>query len=163
MEWTLNRTMLVAPEVNLTPTCYELALPCFTSGKTFPDIGSMASFAMNFSPAAGVSLEFARGTNSWQPTRQSTRFDHVWSLMAGPHYMWDSPKARFFVHLLVGVQASNDMPRHAGLQPGGGVERWFGTRVSLRIAFDRVIVPRHGREVSGPRFLVGLGFGIGGD
>ena len=103
-------------DVNVRPSCEELALPC-TSPKTFPDFGWSLSGARAISDWLALTGEVAVANNTWysrplatSPGRQSRHSFTIGPRLATPflHKSGGDPiDFRVFGQVLFGAQVSN--------------------------------------------------------
>jgi hypothetical protein len=156
-------------DVNSTPLCQQLSLPC-TSGKEFGDVGWSLSGDYNLTENVGVVGEVAVFDNMWLAPRQTRdSVNHVRSLMAGPRlatrFLHEGGRAptdsRLFAQLLAGTQASDLAAAGAAVRVGGGLDVSTRTGVIVRLGLDYLVTSAPGRDLSGGRFILGLVFGVG--
>ena len=160
-------TMATPKDVNLSPLCESLGLPC-GSPRTFPDFGLAISPSLRLNDVVSLTGEFNVWANNWVPASSlESDTNHVRAVLAGvrvqthPLYVssHDVESIRLFAQVLTGEQWSTILPRRRVVQPGFGVDFISPRQFIVRLQFDYSSVPGPVRDLSGGRFMFGLAFG----
>ena len=170
-EFVAAFTMNDFRDVNLRPTCVEMALPCL-SGKEFPDLGWSLSGARAINDWLVLTGEIAVANNTWYSMPAERHYDdnHVYSFMLGPrvttpflhHGGRDPLDFRVFGQLLFGAEVAELVEGGNAKRPGVGIDMHTRNGLIVRMQYDYTLVQQQNqpRRISGGRLLVGVVFGI---
>ena len=178
-EATFGLTMSQTANVNSRPTCSNLALPCETSSREFPDIGFLLEGARHVTSALAVVTEASVHFNGWDTTDANgvarQRTNDVGALLAGGRaispalypFAGGADALFLYAQLLAGPEASSVAPVRLALQPGIGVysplfrsscgSRWSDAR--FRVSWDYRWTQGQPRNLSGGRAVLAVSIG----
>jgi hypothetical protein len=158
-------------DVNMKPTCFEMALPCL-SGKTFPDVGWSLSGARAINDWLSLTGEIAVANNVWSSQLGERHPDdnHVYSFMLGPRITTpfmhkggrDPLDFRLFGQFLFGAETAEVVEGGNAKRPGVGIDMHTRSGMIVRMQYDYTLVQQANqpRKLSSGRLLVGVVFGI---
>jgi len=169
-EFVAAFTMNDFRDVNLKPTCLEMALPC-GSGKEFPDVGWSLSGARAINDWLTLTGEIAVANNTWFATPASHYVDnHVYSFMLGPRVTTpfmhkggrDPLDFRLFGQFLFGAETAEVVEGGNAKRPGVGIDMHTRSGMIVRLLYDYTLVQQANqpRKLSSGRLLAGVVFPI---
>jgi hypothetical protein len=158
-------------DVNLKPTCLEMALPCL-SGKEFPDVGWSLSGARAINDWLSLTGEIAVANNTWSshPASRHPDDNHVYSFMFGPRVTTpfmhkggrDPVDFRVYGQFLFGAETAELVEGGNAKRPGVGIDVHMRSGMIVRLQYDYTLVQQANqpRKLSSGRLLAGVVFPI---
>src|SRR5262249_34327717 len=168
-------TMQAPADVNQPPLCRTLALPC-SSPRTMPDFGGALALGVRLTDRVALVGEAAVSNNAWSAYQTECPFNgglapaqcpgsqvnHVRTALVGARVRTallryrDGSLMRLFAQVLVGPELSDVVAVRRAIQPGGGVDFYTRAGVTIRVEADYCWTPGGVRNLSTPRWLLGV-------
>jgi hypothetical protein len=173
LELSFGVTFNALEDVNARPQCAQLGVPCTrdTMSRTSPEIGVSLSVARNFARGLALVGESSVFGNQWDSPQSlqhhRSEYAAVKALLGGGRvstrffdpFGRKDRGMRVFAQVLGGGAVSPVVPLGPAVQTGVGFDGVSGGRFAFRMSLDYRAAPRHGRDLSGWRSLIGVTIG----